>query len=324
MEKAEFEKIRREAAEQSKNRTRLIICGIIVILVLAVIVAIIASASRPRFGRTGAMLPFMFTFSFAVFFIVTFAVLVTLFHPAKKSMAKYQAAYKQYFVKKSLEKIFTDLAYQPEAGLPRFVVQTVMTGGDRYHSNDYVTGTYNKIRFTGADVHTEREHRHTDSDGHTTTTYTTIFKGRFLIFDFNRDFSFRLQLAGKNFIGDRLPKFVGEKKKFERMETESTEFNKHFTIYAQDGFEMFYILDPSFIEKLQSIAETYKDRVLFSFMDKKLIVALNDNGDSFEPPHPDKLVSEADEIKRINGDINEIIQFVDKLTLNRYAFERKA
>lgn len=324
MEKTEFENIRREAAEQSKKRTRLIIFGSVFILVLAIIIAVIASAGRPRFGRIGAILPFMFTFSFAMFFILLFVVLTILIHPARKATAKYQAAYKQYFVKKSLEKIFTNLNYQPEAGLPKFIVQTVMTGGDRYRSNDYVTGMYNKICFTGADVHTEREHRHTDSDGHTTTTYTTIFKGRFLIFDFNRDFSFRLQLAGKNFVGDRLPKFVGEKKKFERMETESTEFNKHFNIYAQDGFEMFYILDPSFIEKLQSIAETYKDRVLFSFMDKKLIVALNDNGDSFEPPRPDKLESEAVEIKRINGDINEIIQFVDKLTLNRYAFERKA
>ncbi len=324
MEKKEFEKIRREAAEQSKKRTRILVCGSIIILVLAILVSAIASANRPRFGRFTTVLPFMFTFMFAVFFILLFFVLVTLFHPARKALLKYQVAYKKYFVQRSLAKIFTNLAYQPEAGLPRAIVQTVMTGGDRYHSNDYVTGIYKKIRFTGADVHTEREHRHTDSDGHTTTTYSTIFKGRFLIFDFNRDFSFRLQLAGKSFVGDRLPKFVGEKKKFERMTTESIEFNKHFNIYAQDGLEMFYILDPSFIEKLQSICETYRNRILFSFIDKKLIVAINDNGDSFEPPRPDKLIDEETEIKRVNGDIDEIIQIVDKLMLNRYAFERKA
>ena len=49
--------------------------------------------------------------------------------------------------------------------------------GDRYHSEDYISAEYKNIKFEQSDVHIEEEHESTDSEGHTTTTYVTIFKG---------------------------------------------------------------------------------------------------------------------------------------------------
>ena len=322
MDKSEFEKIRLEAVEQLKKRNRILLFSSLGILAAFSLFGVIIFAGAGHRTRFFGAFPIIFSISFSLFFIMLLFVLLYFFHPSRKAMTAYRDAYKTYFVQQSLAGVFDNLQYDRNSGLPRDVVQNIMTGGDRYHSNDLITAKYKDINFTQADVHTEREHRSTDSNGHTTTTYTTIFKGRFLIFDFNRDFKFRLQLVGKNFAGARLVRT--DKTKFEKIETESIEFSKHFTIYAQDGFEAFYILDPAFIEKLQAIGEYYDDRILFGFINKRLYVAVGDNNDSFEPPHPNKLIDEEAEIKRVKSDIATIVQFVDKLKLNRYMFGGKA
>ena len=321
MDKSEFEKIRLEAVEQLKKRNRILLFGSLGIILASFLGSTVMFGGSYR-ARLFGPFSIIFALSIALFFIVLLLIILTVFHPSRTALAAYRDAYKTYFVQESLAEVFDNLKYDRNSGLPRLVVQEVMTAGDRYHSNDLITAKYKDINFTQADVHTEREHRSTDSNGHTTTTYTTIFKGRFLIFDFNRDFKFRLELVGKNFAGARLVR--SNKAKFGKIETESPEFSKHFTIYAQDGFEAFYILDPSFIEKLQALGEYYDDHILFGFIDKRLYVAVGDNNDSFEPPHPDKLTDEKAEINRVKSDIATIIQFVDKLTLNRYMFGGKA
>lgn len=314
MEKAEFEAIRQRAATLSKARRRIIIYVDLGILAASILFAL------PTVMRYGFFF-FVTALPTSMFFIMIFSIMMHLFHPARYAMEAYKLAYKTYFIKRSLEKTFTNLQYTHNMGLPRPMVQTVMTGGDRYSSNDFIMATYKDINFVQADVHTERENRSRDSHGHTSTHYTTIFRGRFLIFEFKRDFNFRLVLFGKRFPGARLTSGT-EGKKFKKMETESVDFNRRFNIYAQDGFEAFYILDPSFMEKIQAIGDSYKDNMLFAFIDKKLYVALNDNNDSFEPPQPDRL-NEKTELAEVEKEIKTIMQFVDKLALNRYMFGGK-
>lgn len=324
--KAEFELLRKRAADESKQRKKICIIGsaIIFVLILTILIVVNSNGRLSSYGTTRFNIAFsiFLAIPISMFLLFLFNGIVFLVHPARHSMATYRVAYKSYMIYRSLSEVFTNLKYYPNQGMPPAVVRTVMTTGDRYRSNDFMTATYKDINFTQADVHTEERHETRDSDGHTHTSYTTIFKGRFLIFDFKRDFSFRLQLVGKKFWGARLPRFIGENK-FKKIETESHEFNKQFKIYAQDGFEAFYILDPSFIEKIQAIGTYYNNSIMFSFMDKKLIVAVDDGNDSFEAPHPAKLTDESAEKARIAKDIMTIVQFVDKLSLNRYMFEGK-
>lgn len=318
MNKEEFELLRARAADDCAKRRKINIIGSICIVAFFLLIAFVVGKDRPNLGAAALI----FMLAPALFVIMLYIVLVYFFHPARHSLETYRAAYKSYMIYGSLAQVFTNLKYYPDSGMPMPIVRTVMTTGDRYHSNDFITATYKDINFTQADVHTEERHESRDSDGHTHTTYTTIFKGRFLIFDFKRDFSFRLQLIGKSFYGARLTKAAGENK-FRKIETESTDFNKKFKIYAQDGFEAFYILDPAFIEKIQEISTFYKNKILFAFADKQLIVAVNDGNDSFEAPHPAKLTDENTERTKVSSDIMTIVQFVEKLSLNRYMFEGK-
>lgn len=246
----------------------------------------------------------------AFFIAVGFAIFFT-----RKEATNYRKAYKGYFVERNFQKIFTDLSYTHAAGLSLEILRKtgMINTGDVYTSNDLTVAKYKKVGFTQADAHIQTES--TDSDGH--TTYTTIFKGRFMIFEFPKKFNFKLELVGKSFYAYRIPgKDKSTNRKMNKIKTESSEFNQTFKIFGQDGFETFYLLDPVMIVKLQAIAERYKNRILIGFFDNKMLVAINDGKDSFEPPRASKPIDEKIEMKKVATDIKVITDFADNLSLS--------
>ena len=237
---------------------------------------------------------------------------ITIFATRKEAF-HYKKAYKAYFVEQNLHKIFTDVVYDHQKGLPASLLNAtgMINTSDVFSSNDLTIAKYKKIGFSQADA--TIQNKSTDSDGN--TTYTTIFKGRFMIFEFPKKFNFKLELVGKRFHAYRVPakdKTTGREMK--RKETESTEFNRAFKIYGQDGFETFYLLDPARIAKIQAISDHYKNKVLIGFYDNKMLVALDDGKDSFEPPRASKPINEAEEMQKVASSIKVITDFVDVIS----------
>ena len=267
-------------------------------------------------GRDPEALFMLFFYGFFLGFI--YFIIMSL---ANRSIHRqYRRAYKAYFVEQNLQKTFTDLSYHHDLGLNSSLL--ALTGmvntGDRYSSNDFTSGKYKDVAFSQADVHIETEY--TDSDGD--THYTTIFRGRFMIFEFPKQFNFKLAVIGKRFRAYRKPgKNARTGQKAEKISTESDEFNQMFRIYGQDGFEAYYILDPAFMVKLMDIATAHKRRVLFAFFENRLIVGLDDGKDSFEPPSPLKRIDETKESAEVAGEIKTITDFVDQLSLSRKLFK---
>lgn len=269
---------------------------------------------------TGSSLStFLFIAAVFGFMVAIFSFIITLIVLRKEADA-YRSAYKAYFVEKNLQKTFTDLNYSHEAGLHRTILggTGMVNVGDRYNSNDLTTGKYKDVAFTQADVHIEVEY--TDSDGD--THYTTIFKGRFMIFEFPKKFNFRLEVAEKGFGANKIPSKNHETgRNFKKIELESSEFNHIFKTYAEDDFEAFYLLDPAFMDNTLDLANQYKGKILLGFLDNKLLVGLKDGKDAFEPPSVFKKIDEATETAKIASDINLITNFVDTLKLNNKLFK---
>lgn len=255
-------------------------------------------------------------------FIFTFFVGVVAKAIITSGSAKlYTKAYKDYFIKRSLEKIFTDLKYDPERGISEKVIEDtgMMYMGDRYSSNDYISGKYKNINFIQSDVHIEEEHTTTDSDGNTQTYYVTTFLGRWMIFDFNKEFKANVQVCEKGFGNNR----IHSKVKYEKVEMESATFNKKFDIYAQNAHDAFYILTPSLMEKIDNLEKRNKGRILLCFINNQLHVGLYDGKDSFEPSSCFKEINEEEELKRASVDIEQITMFVDELQLDNTLFRRE-
>ncbi len=263
------------------------------------------------------MLIFMF-----VFFALTLSLVVATVATGKLSK-EYKKEFKNFFVLKALNQYFTDLEYDPNRGMPAQVIANthMMYMGDRYHSNDYISAKYKGIAFQQADVHIEEEHESTDSDGHTHTYYVTIFKGRWMIFDFNKTFKANVQISQKGFGNSYVNKYWGNKEnRFKKVQMESEEFNKKFNVYAQSEHDAFYIITPSFMQRIQKLDDENKGKLLFCFIDNKLHIGLFDGKDAFEPKSVFKKIDEEQIISEISEDIKAITQFVDELSLENNLF----
>ncbi len=259
---------------------------------------------------------FFFVFMFS-WFLLGYLILVSVF--SRKERENYIKAYKAYFVAASCAKIFKNISYNHEAGIQQDIVKRVMDTADLYSSNDYMCATYKNINFIQADINIEKEY--TDSDGD--STYVTIFKGRFMVFDFDRNFTSNLQVMSRHFKGARLL-HSDSRLNFERIKTESEEFNKKFKVFAENGTDAFYILDPAFMEKIQKLYTDCGHELLLTFIDKKVYIAIYDKKDSLEPPKKiRKPLDEQTELNRVAQDILVITNFVDSLDLDRYFKEKK-
>ena len=258
----------------------------------------------------------------AFIFIFFVGMVLSSIFSAKPSR-KFMLAYKETFVLKSLNSIFDGLEYHPEKGLPGEIISNtgMMNMGDRYSSNDYISGKYKNINVVQADVHIEEEHESTDSDGHTTTTWVTIFRGRWMIFDFNKKFKANIQVCEKGFGNNRLYRGRDELK-YQKVMMEDQEFNNKFKIYAQSDLEAFYVLTPSLMEKIKKLENSIKGSLLFCFVDNKLHIGLYNNSDSFEHSIFSK-IDEQQVIKNISSDIKMITDFIDELNLDNDLFRRE-
>jgi len=309
-----FEDVETARQNYLKKRKKISKNTLFVLIPVLTITFMVIAARSSESTFFAAFIPALFfplTFCFVIYIIV-----LSIF--TSKEFSAYQKSYKSYFVTKSLAKIFTNINYDHLAAMPKENILQVMTTGDRYSSNDYMTATYKKINFAQADVHTENEY--TDSDGD--THYSTVFRGRFLIFDFNRNFDFALQVRTKSFPGAILPKNANTNLKFHKLQTESIDFNQDFVIYGQDGVDTFYILEPAFIEKLHNLHHAVKGELAITFLDSKVYIAINNYKDAFEAPNPKKPLDEKSETEKVSKDIEAITTFVDSLNLDKYTYKK--
>lgn len=257
--------------------------------------------------------------------IIILGIVITMLITSKKRQ-QYQKGFKDYFVLSSLNQYFEELTYKPEQGMPYETIANtkMMNMGDRYHSNDYMKGKYKNICFEQADVHIEEEETTTDSDGHTTTSYVTIFKGRWMIFDFNKSFKANVQVSQKGFGNSKIQLHFGKKEQlYKKVSMESEEFNKKFKVYAQNEHDAFYILTPSLMERIERLEENNKGKLLLCFIENKLHIGLYDGKDSFEAGSVFKAIDEEKVREEIEKDIKTITQFVDELNLDNTLFREE-
>ena len=215
------------------------------------------------------------------------------------------------------------MIYDPEKGLDESIIRNtgMMYTGDRYSSNDYISGKYKNVNVVQADVHIEEELKTTDSDGFTTTTWITIFRGRWIIFDFNKYFKANIQVSQKGFGNSKLSNW-GSKIKYKKVMMEDQAFNNTFRTYAQDEHDAFYILTPSLMEKIKKLTDNVSGKLIFCFIDNKLHIGIQNNKDSFEHGIFTK-INEEKVINEISQDIKLITNFVDELNLDNDLFRRK-
>ncbi|AIO19154.1 hypothetical protein KQ51_01277 [Candidatus Izimaplasma bacterium HR1] len=174
-----------------------------------------------------------------------------------------------------MESLVDNGKYDPHFGLSQTQVYSseFLKRADRYHSEDFLSGSMEDVNFVSSDVKLEERHvRHTKNG--TETYYETYFLGRLFVFEFNKSFDGYLQvLEGARPTVNR---------KYKKVKLESVQFNKKFKTYSTSEHSAFYVLTPHFMEALLNFEKKNRGKIYFSFIDNMLYIGINNFIDTFE------------------------------------------
>jgi hypothetical protein len=220
------------------------------------------------------------------------------------------------------KEVITDLVSQlvdngvfiPERGLSKVEVLSTefLKRPDRFHTEDYLSGEMDGVRFESSDVKLEERHVQHTKNG-TRTYYETYFLGRIFIFDFNKTFEGYLQVLERGRPYSR--------RKFEKVKLESIDFNKKFKTYTTNSHSAFYVLTPHFMEALMKFEQKNRGTIQFSFIDSKLYIGINNFKDTFEL----RMFSKLDEsvMNEFKRDLLVIKEVITELKLNNNIFKKE-
>ncbi len=206
--------------------------------------------------------------TFFVLAVIAGFIFIGLSITSKKNLSK---EFKEKFVFDLVREIYPDSHYEPKSGIP---LNELMEPGlfkypDRYFLEDYLSSSYDGVGFKMCDFDFQEKHVTTDSKGRTQVSYVTYAKGRFMIFDFKRDFNQVLKVAENAYLGLNT-------RGLEKVETESIDFNKKFKTFSSDPLTAFYVLTPQIQLKLLELETKFKGSIFFAYMRGKLYVAITD------------------------------------------------
>ncbi len=290
-----------------KNKIINIVFGIIMLFILGFTIYIIYVLNN-MFNIIIFEIIWLIVFEFTVYFMIFNIVKNISLHDDK---ALFEANYKRIFVLESLKEIFDNLNYNPNEGIAEEIVSKsgLIYLQDRFSSNDYISGTYKNINFEQSDVCVEKK----EVDDDNNERWIITFLGRWMNFEFNKEFKTNVIIFDSK-------EYNWWRSYYDKIEMEDDEFNKTFSVYAQNEHEAFYILTPHFMERMKGIEKAINGRITFGFINNRLYIALNNDDDSFEY-NILKPINEIEIKESIKNDIKIITDFVDELNLDNDLFK---
>jgi|SaaInlStandDraft_1057018.scaffolds.fasta_scaffold28052_2 hypothetical protein len=279
----------------------------ITLIVLIVLFSGVALSFQSPFAIIGGLI-----FSFFIFGLLQ-----------KGSASGYVAEFKSRIIGSLVKSINTDLNYHPKRSISEreFEHAGLFQRPDRFKGEDLVEGQIEKTSLRFSEVHAEDRRTSTNSKGHTTTKYVTIFRGLFFQIDFHKNFSHETRifpdiaenLFGK--FGQALQKMGDIFKKGELVKLENVHFEKEFAVYSTNQIEARYILSPSMMERLLSYKNRSRGRIWVAFHDSQMSLAMEVNKNLFEPPIWSSLLK-TDLISEYQNDLEFATDIVEELNLN--------
>ncbi|YCM43770.1 DUF3137 domain-containing protein [Verrucomicrobiaceae bacterium 227] len=202
-----------------------------------------------------------------------------------KGRARYNSMFKVGLIEPLVKAVEPGMNYDPGNGISEdmFSMAGLFSRPDRYRSEDLFHGMIGKTQVMFSEVHAERKHTSTDSKGRRKTTWSTIFRGVFLIADFHKEFRSPVSVMpdfaerSLGWFGKKLQKLGGS---LQRME--NPEFEKLFVVRGADPVETRYILTPRMQECLVELHRRVGEGVCVGFRDSNVVLAIPNSTNLFE------------------------------------------
>ena len=231
----------------------------------------------------------------------------------------YRYAYKHQIIGGMSKLLHSSMTYSPRRGISETTFRDAglyTTGIDRYGSEDLFSGKIGKTEIMFSEIHAEDKKKRTNSAGHTSTHWVTIFKGVFFIADFNKNFrswlTIRPDFAEKSFgwFGRKIQAFSPN-----LIRLENPEFEKAFVVHGSDQVEARYILTPDMQERLLTLRNRYGANIRLSLKKSQLYLTIPNVDNWFEP----NMKLPANDITQMQTFLNQmshLFNVVEMLDLN--------
>lgn len=269
-ENQEIKKSWQEAREEQKkmNKIRGIIAIITIVLGLGFIILKMNLNSYKEFNAF-LIIPSLFF----IFFVNLIAFVITCLISEKQNA--YKLEFKQLIIKKLIDNFYDNLEYYPLKEMPERIYEKPNYNEyyNEYYSEDYFEGQIkNKYYIDMAEVFTEHVETHTDSEGNTHTTRTTIFHGLFAKVTSEKSITSELRI-----VQDKIGKYNKN-----RLNMDSSEFEKYFDVITDNKIIAMQLLTADVMEEM--IEFENKTNMKYDIVVKENEIYLRFHcGDMFEP-----------------------------------------
>ena len=231
----------------------------------------------------------------------------------------YRLNFKRDVIRPLIRAVSPSLRYDPEGKIPQELFEYAGLFDDdidQYEGNDFVEGIVEGTSLAFSDVYARR--RDTDDKGR--ETWTTIFRGLFIVADANKHFSGRTVV-----LPDRAEKLLGsylgnmlQASNFTRdslIKMDDPAFEKAFAVYGNDSIETHYLLSHSMMQRLLDLRNSVGEDVYVAFKGDKIFIAVAYDKDLFEPSLFESLFSMRQAMEFI-GTLKQAVGIVEELRLN--------
>jgi len=239
---------------------------VITVLLITVAAIIVELSLIPKTNDIRIMMPFL-TGIVALIFISVFS-----------------QSYRKEFKKRIITRItcFVDegLIYTPDGTVEKseFVKSEIFQlSCDRYKGEDHFRGKLGKTDIEFSEV--VAKHRNKSGSGsNKKDSYSIIFRGLFIIADFNKHFKTHTVVLPDT--AERLFGKFGQKlqslslNRGELIRLEDPVFEKEFCVYGDDQVEARYILTPALMQRILTFKHKWNTTVYLSFLDSKVYIAI--------------------------------------------------
>lgn len=224
-----------------------------------------------------------------------------------------------------LSEVFDECIYAAQFRIPDEMLRKsgLIANWDIATGSDLISAKYKGHIVNFSDIELSEEVEREDSDGDTSTSYVTKFKGQWMIFELGREVPAKLRLREKlERSGLVSKKVLGERYNDKSdVQTENTEFNERFQILTDDPQSAFYILTPHFMEFILSADNAADTRTYLCFFENQVHIACDTRKDSFELDKKD--IANLDRLRaRMKSELTYITSIADELLKNEYLFGR--
>ena len=241
---------------------------------------------------------------------IVFIILVFLFGRSLPSKKNYMKLYKEKIVRGVYEQMFDHVSYTPDKGFSREWVEEklLISRGNRFYSDDYVSGEYKGCHFERSDV-TMQDHRSTGKSSYT----VTLFRGPWMVFDLEKSFQSYTKIVEREFLNSGKPSMFSID--VNEIEMENIEFNQQFRVYTTNEHDAFYVLTPHFMEKLMEIEKRYGGKMTVGLINSQLHLLLYTDENAFEAPLMEEVTEQNAIVCQRQADI--VCELIDSLDLDR-------